>query len=78
MSRARITFLLGWASVIAGFVYKALTFSGAGLRVANSTGVSPRHFIEASLLMFVICIAEVVYASLGERKPETGAVGAKP
>jgi hypothetical protein len=75
MPRARITFLLGWVAAIASFVYKALTFTGAGLRVANSTGVTPRHFFEASLLMFVICIAEVAYASLGERKPETRAVG---
>ncbi len=70
MSRARILYFLGWAAAIVAFVYKALTLTSVGLRVAVATGIVPRQFMQASLLLFVISIAEAVYTWAGREQPE--------
>ncbi len=77
MSRARITYLLGWAAAIVAFVYKAVTLTSAGLRMAVATGITPRHFLEASILLFMISIAEVAYTWNAQAKPEARAAGSK-
>jgi hypothetical protein len=66
MSRARIIYLLGWATAIVAFVYKALTLTSVGLRVAEATRLVPHHFLQTSLLLFVISIAEAAYSWAGK------------
>lgn len=61
-NRTQITYHLGWACAIVAFLYKLLMYSSLGWSVASSTGLAPKYFLEASALLFLMCIATVARA----------------
>ena len=66
--RTRITYQLGVGAAIVAFVLKAVTFTTAGAELVMRIGVTPRNFVEASALLFLLCIANEAYASALLRK----------
>lgn len=58
----KLTYWAGWLIAIAAFVYKAFTFTSAGLAVANRIRVAPYQLLETSGLLFLICIAQAAYS----------------
>ena len=66
--RTRITYLLGWLAAIGAFVFKLATFTKPGAEFADKIGITPWNCMEASILLFVMCIANEAYASAMLRK----------
>ena len=66
--RTRVTYQLGWLSAIGAFVYKLATFTKPGAEFADRARISPWNFLEAAILLFLICIANEAYASAMLRK----------
>jgi hypothetical protein len=57
-SVARVTYILGWISLAAAIVYRALLLGSAGQAVFLMTrGLVPRSLLALSALLFLICIA---------------------
>jgi hypothetical protein len=64
---ARITYYLGWiAAILAGLV-RIAKFGSALERMVN---LSDRNLLEASLLLFVICVASALRASVSSGSNE--------
>ena len=63
----KLTYWAGWVIAIATFVYKAFTFTNAGLAVATRIHVAPYQLLETSALLFMICIEQAAY-SLVDKK----------
>ena len=66
--RTRFTYQLGWLAAIGAFVSKLATFTTPGAELVKRAGISPWNFLEASMLLFLICIANEAYASATLRK----------
>ncbi len=72
----KLTYLLAWITAIAAFAYKAVTFTAAGLAMANRIRVAPYQLLETSAVLFLICVAQATRALVNERiKPGAAAVG---
>jgi hypothetical protein len=56
-SLAQFTYVVGWISAVAAFVYHALFYGGLGPRLLAASSVSPRHLLQLSILSFIITIA---------------------
>ena len=60
--RTKLTYELGWISAAGAFVYKIVNMLWSE-KIAKATGIWPLHFVEASVIFFLICIASAQYAS---------------
>jgi len=56
---SRITYNLGWLAALIAFVYKVLTFTQPVLSLASRTQITPRHFFNAAVLLFIFSMASV-------------------
>jgi hypothetical protein len=54
---AEWSYYLGCVSAAVAIVYRALWFGGLGARLFGAPRVVPHHFVELSILLFVVSIA---------------------
>jgi Sec-independent protein secretion pathway component TatC len=73
----KLTFLFAWITAVAAFAYKALTFTSAGLALANRIRVAPYQLLEASALLFLICVAQATRSLVAEQSKSGASAAGK-
>lgn len=74
MAATRWTYILGWIVAIIAMVYRLLISTDFGVRIAGTSGISPRSVAMGSAMLFLICIASEAYERAMKRETKAGPV----
>jgi hypothetical protein len=72
---AEWTYYLGCISAAVAIVYRALWFGGLGARLFGAPRAVPHHFLELSILLFVVSIATNARAMVHREEGKAAAPG---
>jgi hypothetical protein len=64
------TYQAGWIVLIIAALYRIVSESSLGMKLANLTSLQPRNMLQLSMMLFLICAASYAYAAVLAKEKE--------